>query len=252
MKKRIIQSLIILAVNIVIGGLALASFSLYLFRGDTIFALLPAILALPGIILQPWFIVFFFFISGGPLFAPFLTTMISAPIFFFLDRKGKLDRVKSVLAHIRHRRAIVIASVIMMLLLLAAYARYVDFPAMYRGIPRTLHDSTKDMNLSLGNPRYFCIRSFLDSKWLWQVRLPEKDMNALANELRMLPISSDQIGDHYWSMPPYWWHPVISDQVRVFATTNFPMEGRGPDGRHALATWNPEDEVLHMWIKDNF
>jgi len=52
MKKRILQSLSILAVNIAIGGLALAAF-FFLLRGDPILAAVPAILALPGIILQP-------------------------------------------------------------------------------------------------------------------------------------------------------------------------------------------------------
>jgi len=251
MKKRILQSLTILAVNIVLGGLALASFFLFLFRGDPILAAVPAILALPGIILQPWFIAFFF-LPGGPLLAPFLTTAVSAPVYVVLDRKGKLQRAKLVLARIKNRRAIVISCAIVAFLCLVGFARYVDFPSMHKGIPGTLQYSTKDMNLNLGTPRYYCLGSFIDSEWLWQARLPEEDVDALAAKLSMHPIESDQISDHYHGMPPYWWHPVISDQVRAYATTNFPMEGRGLDGWHALATWDPEDEVIHMWIKDNY
>ena len=137
-------------------------------------------------------------------------------------------------------------------ILAVGFARYVDFPALRRGIPRTLQYSTNDMDLTIGNPRYYCLGSYIDSEWLWQASLPEQDLNLLADKLGMHPMPPDQVGDQYQSMPPYWWQPVISDQVRVLATTNFPMEERGPDGWHALATWNPEDEVLHMWIKDNF
>jgi hypothetical protein len=251
MKKRILQSLSLLAVNITLDGLALASFFLFLFKGDPILAAVPAILALPGIIIQPWFVAFFF-LPGGPLLAPLLTTAVSVPLYIVLDRKGKLERAKHVLARIKNGWAIVISCAIVALLCLVGFARYVDFPSMNKGIPRTLQYSTKDMNLNLGTPRYYCLGAFIDSEWLWQARLPEKDVDALADKLRMNKIEPDQISDHYQGMPPYWWHPVISDQVRAFTTTNFPMEGRGSDGWHAVATWNPENEVLHMWIKDNF
>lgn len=251
MKKRILQSLSILAVNIALGGLTLASFFLFLFRGDPILAAVPAILALPGVLLQPWFIAFFF-LPGGPLLAPVLTTAVSVPLYIVLDRRGKLERAKLVLARIKNRRAIVISCAIFVLLCLVGFARYVDFPSMHKGIPGTLQYSIKDMDINLGTPRYYCLGAFIDSEWLWQAHLPEQDVDVLTGKLRMHPIAVDQISDHYQGMPPYWWHPVISDQVRGFATTNFPMEGRGSDGWHALATWNPEDEILHMWIKDNF
>jgi hypothetical protein len=65
-------------------------------------------------------------------------------------------------------------------------------------------------------------------------------------------IPVDHVAPAFRVMPPYWWRPVISERTRVLASTDFPMEGRGPDGWHALAIWNPEDQVLHMWIKDNF
>ncbi|MBZ0255661.1 hypothetical protein K8I31_06340, partial [bacterium] len=76
MRKIIFQSLTILAFNIVLSGLALASFILGFFRGDPYFAAVPAILALPGIIIQPWFIAFFL-LPFGLFLAPFLTTAIS-------------------------------------------------------------------------------------------------------------------------------------------------------------------------------
>jgi hypothetical protein len=53
-------------------------------------------------------------------------------------------------------------------------------------------------------------------------------------------------------MPPYWWHPSITERTKVLSTLSFPMDGRGSDGRHLLATWNPDDQVLYVWIKDNF
>jgi hypothetical protein len=251
MKKRLIQSLIILAVNIVLEGLALASFLLFLFRGDLILAAVPLVLALPAILLQPWFIAFFLLV-GGPLLAPLLTTAVSVPVFILLDRGGRLDGARLFLARITNRRMLLPSGAFVVLLLLVAIARYVDFPAIHRGIPETLQYLTEDMNLAPDNARYYCLGAFIDSEWLWQASLPEKDVDALADKLHMRPIPSDQVGIQYHNMPPYWWRPVVSDRVRVLATKDFPMNGRGPDGWHALATWNQENEVLHMWIKDNF
>jgi len=241
----------ILAVNIALGGLALASSFLFLFRGDPILAAAPAILALPIIILQPWFIAFFL-LPGGPLLAPLLTTAVSVPVYVVLERKGKLERAKLLLTRLKTRQALLVSSAIVALLVLVGFSRYVDFPSIHKGIPGTLQYSIKDMDINVGAPRYYCLGAFMDSEWLWQACLPEQDVDALTSKLSMHPIAIDQISDQYQNMPPYWWRPVISDQVRAFATTHFQMDGRGSDGWHALATWNPENEVLHMWIKDNF
>lgn len=251
MKKQILQSLGILAVNVALGGLVSVAFFLFLFRGDPILAAVPAILALPGIILQPWFIAFFFLL-GGPLLAPFLTMAVSVPVYVVLDKNGKLERARLVFDRIKNQRALMVSCAIIVLLIIVGFARYVDFPSIRRGVPVTLQYSTKDMDLTFGNPRYYCLGSFIDSEWLWQARMPEQDVDALIGRLRMYPIEPEQISDYYLGMPPYWWHPVISAQVRAFTTKNFPMEGRDSDGWHALATWNPENEIIHMWIKDNF
>ncbi len=108
------------------------------------------------------------------------------------------------------------------------------------------------MDLEPGNPRYYCLGRFIDSEWLWQARVSEQDVNTLADNLGLHPIPPDRIGPRYHRMPPWWWRPVVSEATRVLATADFPMERRGRDGWHALATWNPEDQVLHLWIKDNF
>ena len=251
MKKRYLQSLAILGVNLVVGLLVGVAFMLFISKDDPILALLPAVLALPGILLQPWFVLFFL-MPAGPLLAPVLTTIATVPIYMLLDRNGKLDRAKLVLARLKHRRTIIIIGSVIGCMLAVGFARYADFPALHRGVPRTLQHSVKDMDLALGNPQYYCLSSFIDSEWLWRASLPEQDLNVLADKLRLYPMPLDQVGDAFRSMPPYWWQPIISNEVRIMATANFPMRGRGPDGWHALATWNPEDEILHMWIKDNF
>lgn len=253
MKKLILQSLVIIAVNIVIGLLAILAFFVLIFRGDPILAAIPALIALPGILLQPWFILFLF-LPGGLLTAPILTAVVSILLYAVLDRMGKLNRAKRIFARLKSRKAAGVIVTVVLWLLAVGFARYVDFPALRHGIPKTSHLelSLKDMDLTLDSSRRYCLRSFIDSEWLWQVSLSEHDLDLLADKLGMHHMSADQVGKAFRNMPPYWWQPAISDQTRVMATTNFPMEGRGSDGWYALTTWNPANKVLHMWIKDNF
>jgi len=251
-KRRIFQCLTILGINLVVGFLAGLSALLLLSKGDPILAAVPAVVALPAMLLQPWFLVFFLFMPAGPVLSPFLTTAITVPTYVLLDRKGKLNRLKLVISRLKNRRTHIIAGSFILCALAVSVARYVDFPALHRGTPKTLQYAIKDTLLASGNPRYYCLNSFIDSEWLWQVTLSEDDLDLLADTLGLSAMPADRIGDRYRNMPPYWWRPVISDQVRVLATPDFPMANRGPDGWHALATWNPADQRLHMWIKDNF
>lgn len=244
------RSLALLGVNYGIGLLAYAAFFLFLFKGDPVLAAVPAVFALPGILLQPWFVPFSL-LPGGLLLSPILTTVVTVQLYGVLHRKGKLHRIERVLAG-RRRTTLAVLITAVFLGLAVGFARYLDFPALWLGVPRTLTYATKDLDLALTKPRYYCLGSFIDSEWLWQTGLSESDLDRLAEKLNLHPLDANRIGAEFRSMPPYWWRPVLSDQTRALATTNFPMEGRGPDGWHALATWDPKNGVLHMWIKDNF
>lgn len=96
LKKLILWSLALLAVNIVVELLAVAALLLFLVKGDSGFAILPALLALPAVILQPWFILFM--LPPIRIFAPIPTTAVTVVIYTILDREGKLERVKSILS----------------------------------------------------------------------------------------------------------------------------------------------------------
>ncbi|MEO1095953.1 MAG: hypothetical protein AAFX01_13745 [Cyanobacteria bacterium J06638_28] len=253
MKKRIFQGLGLLGFNVVSGMVALAAFVIFLLKQDPIFAAVIALPVIPAILLQPWFPVFFL-IPGGPLLAPILTTIVSMLIYGLLDQQRKLERFKLRFARLIRPRNLAYLGLLILCWLAICYGRYVDFPAFYRGVPQTwaLSAAVEEMALSSSEARYYCISAFIDSEWLWQAHLSEPELNGLMETLGMQTIAVDQVSAAVQKMPPYWWQPTLSEPTRIFATSNFPMEGRGPDGWHALATWNPQDTVLHMWIKDNF
>jgi hypothetical protein len=129
-----------------------------------------------------------------------------------------------------------------------AVARYMDFPALNHGLP----PSVEFLGLNVTDSRYYCLGQFIDSAWLWQARVPESELARLAERFNFRPVDRSDVPDQFRRMPPYWWRPSITERTRVLSTPTFPLDERGPDGWHALATWNPDDQVLHVWIKDNF
>jgi len=251
MKKRILQFLGICGANLLIGYLARLSFEFLIFSGDPILASAPMILALPGILLQPWFVPFFF-LPYGPVIAWIPTSAVTMAIYAFCYQKGKLIRVNAFLAKARKARLIWTAGIIAIAALVISASRYYDFPALHRSLPESLKRQTKDMNLNLSNPRYFCLGQFLDSEWLCRASISEQELQLLVDRLKMHSISLKEVSPEYWCMRPYWWQPKKSDRIRILVTPEFSMNDRGPDGWHAIATWNKDDRVVYIWIKDNF
>jgi len=251
MRKIILQSLAVLGLNLFVGLLASGAFLIYLSKGDLILAAVPGVLALPALLLQPWFVAFVF-LPGGFFIAPFLTTAVTVPLYRALDHHGKLEGAKRTLARIDRGKAVVMGFALLFLLSGVGLARYRDFPPLRTDAPPTMLPVLEDLDLEIGESTSYCVSSFIDSQWLWQATLDEAELDRLAVALGLEPLAEDQIGEEFVTMPPYWWRPRLSEEARVLATRDFSMTDRGPDGRHAFAIWNPDDQVLHMWIKDNF
>lgn len=247
MTKWFVYSLGIFAVNVAVTFAVPLAFLLFLFRGDLILAAVPAVLAAPAIILQPWFLVFLF-VPYGLYLAPFLTTAITILVYGRLNHLGMLERPKSVLSKFKNRKTFIVVGGFILFAVGAGFARYVDFPALNQGMPPSVRLS----GLNVTDSRYYCLGSFIDSAWLWQSRMQESDLASFANQYNLHPVDGNQVPDAFRKMPPYWWQPSITDRSKIFSTPVFPMGERGPDGWHALAVWNPDDQVLYVWIKDNF
>ena len=146
------------------------------------------------------------------------------------------------------RWTLAVATGLVILAVSVAVARHVDFPALNRGLP----PSVEFPGLNVIDSRYYCLGEFIDSAWLWQARVPESELDRLAERFNFRPVDRSEVPDQFHRMPPYWWRPWITERTRVLSTPTFPSNERGPDGWHALATWNPDDQVLHVWIKNNF
>lgn len=247
MIKRGLYILALLAINMAVTFATAMAFMFFVFKQDPILAAVPALLAAPAILLQPWFVAFLF-VPWGLLLAPFLTTIITVVVYGWLNNSGMLERPKLILSRFKTRKALGVIGGVVLLAVLVMYSRFVDFPSLYEGIPPDVRVS----GLNVTNSRYYCLGSFIDSEWLWQAHISESNLATLAERFNLRAVGVDQVPDTFRKMPPYWWQPSITDQTRVLSTPDFPINERGPDGFHALASWNPDDEMLYVWIKNNF
>ncbi len=245
MIKWLLYTLGIFVVNVVATFALLIAFFLFLLRGDWIFAVLPVLLVAPVIVFQPWFLAC---LLGGLFFAPFLTTALTVLIYGSLNLTGALERPKQFFSRFRNRKTFAVVCGFYLLLFAAMFARYVDFPALRHGLPPYLEYT----RVNVTDSRYYCLGQFIDSEWLWKARIQESELAVVTNRFRLQPVEGKQLPDEFFAMPPYWWNPSISDGTRVFSTPNFPLNERGEDGWYALAIWNPDDQLLYVWIKDNF
>ena len=246
--KRIMFVLGLTGFNILVSLAAILAVTLMLFRRDLVLACVPAVLALPGIVLQPWFLVFFVFMPIGSYVAPLATTVITIIVYGWLNSGGMLERPKRFLLRFKTWRWGAVAGGVVFLAVSMAIARYVDLPPLNRGLP----PSVQSIGLNVIDSRYYCLGQFIDSEWVWQAHAGESELTRLVESFGLHPIEPGEIPDQFHHKPPYWWHPAITEETRILSTPNFPLRERGPDGWHALVTWNPDDQLLHVWIKDNF
>ena len=246
--KKVGYVLGVLVINVLAGFAVTLAFLLFLFRDDPILAAVPAVLAAPAIVSQPWSVAFFSFAPSGFILTPLLTTATTALVYGLLNRWGILERPKLVLSRLGRRKILVVLGAFFLLTIAVGFARYFDLPALHRGMP----PSVQSLGLNVTDSRYYCLGQFVDSEWLWQARVPESELARLSDTRELRPLDGTQIPNAFRSMPPYWWHPSITERTTILSTPSFPIDGRGPDGWHALATWNPDDQVLSVWIKNNF
>ena len=248
MKKRLIYLLSILVVNVIIYLAMTLTFVTSLFRDDQVLALAPAVLVLPAIILQPWCVAFFFSIGDGPILASLVSTAVTVIVYGLLNRAGLLDGPKRFILRLDIRKGGMVAAGFFALVGVTAYARYVDFPTSHRGV---LPPGINVNGMTIADSRYFSIGRFRDSEWLWRARISQPDLDRFTAKYDLRPLNTRELPSAFWRMEPYWWHPLINDRTKVFSTPSFPADERRQDGWFALAAWNPDDQVLHVWIKND-
>lgn len=133
LRWRILTIVIVIALNILVSVCGAIALLVYIFKEDVIMAAVPAIIAVIGILLQPWSLLFLLLPGVFQFLSPFLTTAVTVFVYSWLDRQGRLNRIKRVLPQVKLQQslwAMAIATGIGIM-----YARYRDFPAFNHKTP---------------------------------------------------------------------------------------------------------------------
>ncbi len=252
MKRWIVPTLAILAINVLVATVFKATMDGFFARGRPILdplLLVASLAALPVAVVQPWMVVAGKTL-GGVLGTALPTTCLSVLIYVGANRGRWLATAWRGTAFLRTWKAIAIVGAAVVVLLGYGLANHVDFPVRSPGVPFELRRVVGAQGITPRDSRYYRFTLFIDSEAIWRATVSEGELVSLAQALDMHPQPASEVSEAFLDMPPYWWRPVLSAGVRVLSTGKFPTEGRGPDGFHVLAVWNRDDRVLYMWVKN--
>jgi hypothetical protein len=182
--------------------------------------------------------------------APVGTTLMTLLVARFAHKKEWFSRFDKSLPLLTPGRVVLGIAVFLAAVSGLSFARYIDFPALYAGIPRPLTFYARENAVEFRNSRFYPLGGFIDSDYLWKATTPPRGVAHLATALNM--VERRQVPADFFKMPPYWWDPKLNQSTRIYSTGGFPAANRGSDGLHVLLTYEETTGVLHAWIKDNF
>jgi hypothetical protein len=254
--KPLIAMLLVLIANGIVALCAGVSLVIAIFKGDLLMAAVPGVVAAIGVLLQPWFLLFFYLPYGLSWFSPVFATAITIPIYRSLDRLGTFDRLKPWLNRWQPWQIVRMVAITLLAGAGLIYARYRDFPAINHGLPEPVAAELKSSQIPLQNSNLYTVSDFFDSEYLWQARLTpqefEKFKAALSKETKVESLARDRITPAFLQHPPYWWNPELTAKGEVYGSPGFPIKGYGHDsaGLSALLLWIPERQTVYLWLKN--
>ncbi|NET55346.1 MAG: hypothetical protein F6K47_03885 [Symploca sp. SIO2E6] len=254
MKKIVIAGKIILllAINYLATFILALGFVMGLAHRDIFLGAAIGSISLPALLLQPWS---FFIVpaASGVLWGPLVTTGITILLYNLVGRSKFRTPIDLLCSTTRSRIGKICWISFVVVALSLGVSRLVDFPPIRSGIPESyIVEEAVEKISPIEDSKYYCKGAFIDSEWLWKAKLDEEQLSSLMSDLGLKPKTGLTEESNFFQQAPYWWNPKSDEGSMVYSTPEFPDKNRGNDGFHALASWSPNDEVMFMWIKDNF
>lgn len=250
--------LLIFLINCAGAALAISANALFLFNSDYVLVLLTLIPVALIVLLQPWVPVIFagVILTHVPdvtipviLGLAFVSSAVTFVVYSTLLRIGWLD---GIIRRVTWRRALfTLLAYAAFFIIVAAFRQY-DLPPIRRGVPRPVLYLKEQLDIHANTSRYVEHRHFIDSDYLWRCELNEEYVRVLAGYWNANPVLASLVPPEFFHQKPYWWRVSPKNETRFWTTDEFPVEGRGRDGLHAIMSYEPGNHVLHAWIKDNF
>ena len=251
MKKLLIQYGLLVIANVMISILITVSIGLYLLWQAPIMAAMPALLALPGVLLQPWCFLMLL-VPRFFLASPFVISLVTFGVYRYLNRKVWFKKLIRRLPHLTISQcswtfgSVVVAALCVML------ARFKDIPPLKTGLSSATYELKNGLPDLKNEGRFYQLPSFMDKEGLWQVNLSQAQLNRVVEQLGLRSIAKSQLPSGFNGMPPYWWRPLHNSTTQYFSTHDVPFDPTISGGFQAIAVWNPGDQYLYLWYKSIF
>lgn len=214
-------------------------------------AAMPALIALPGLLLQPWsFLVLLY--PRIAIASPFVTSFVTLGVYQYLSRKTWFQKLVQRLPRLTIAQwfwtvgSLVVAALVVML------ARFKDIPALKTGLSSATYELKTALPDFRQQGQFYQLPSFLDKEGLWRVQMNQSQLQSVLSKLDLEPISASQFPKQFNGMPPYWWRPQHNPTTQYFSTGEFFVEQERSGGFHAIALWNPGDQYLYLWYRSFF
>jgi hypothetical protein len=156
----------------------------------------------------------------------------------------RFGRVREVLG--RHRRQSVVVAGVWASLLAVGLLWHIDL----HPFPRTAPPHLPERQVLERGGRFYRAGGFIDQTYLWRASVEPGGVQAVAASLGAAEVEA--IPPEFFSYPPYWSPKKAAPSFRAFASPDFPVRGRGLDGRHYFLVYDPDAETLYAWVLDNF
>lgn len=145
------------------------------------------------------------------------------------------------------RKVIWITVVVLVAGVLFCLSRFFDFPAI-----QDKHAYGIDGHLDPAKTRFYSysLGGFIDEEYLWRI---DGDRAAIESALSGLGLQkTDSIPNAFWRMRPYYWPKREFGGAEAYRSQFFDASGRGADGLHYFAVYDPTNNRAYVWVKDNF
>ena len=243
-----------LVFNIVVNISYYLTFVLWVFKGNPYSAVTVGLIALVGIIIQPWIILLAFLpwpwnVAAGII----LGTLVNTFVYNLKSVQKFLTPAKKFLKSFNKKQLIYLAVAYLMFVTAVFILRLIDLPPLSIKRKVAIEYTIEQSGIPVYEVKKYDLGGFIDREYLWKGRVESHDWQNMINKLNLGEIQRiEEVPRRFFRMPPYWWNASKKGEVKFYKSEYFRPHQRGGDGVHYLCMYDEESHFLYVWIKDNF
>ncbi len=105
---------------------------------------------------------------------------------------------------------------------------------------------------ALGRFRETSLGGFIDSRYALHFKSEAEVFSRIVRENNLIELDPVSVPDELWRQPPWWWNVRRGEDISVYKSEYFSLEGRGSDGDHFLFFRNTDTGRTYVLLYANF